>query len=238
MRLTGLPFDRAVHQATIEAWERAYAEHLAEFTANHRDAGAAGRPSALGWLEARLPDELRATWPRTDGGLLRTTAADLDRLAAVPEIRPLLEVLHWDKRLRAFGHRLLAKVGADGRLHMDLKPAATKTGRCICSDPNLQQLPDDVRRAVIAPEGRAFVIADYSQIELRVAAEFAGDGAMTAIFRTGQDMHTLNAAAFTGKAPGGCDRDRAQAGQARELRHPLRPGLAGPGRRALVDLPP
>ena len=92
-----------------------------------------------------MPADMLAWWPRTETGLLRTRSADLERLAAVPEIRPLLDVIHWDKRLRAFGHTLLDKIGPDGRLRMDLKPAWTKTGRCSCSDPNLQQLPQDVR---------------------------------------------------------------------------------------------
>ena len=95
-------------------------------------------------------------------------------------------------------HVLLERVGADGRLRMDLKPAWTKTGRCSCSDPNLQQLPQDCRRAVVAPPGRTLVIADYGQIELRTAAELSGDEAMRQVFRDGQDMHTLNAEAFTG----------------------------------------
>ena len=81
---------------------------------------------------------------------------------------------------------------------MDLKPAATKTGRCSCSKPNLQQLPQDVRAAVVAPPGRTLVIADLSQIELRVAAELSGDEAMRQVFRDGGDMHTLNAEDFIG----------------------------------------
>ena len=145
-----------------------------------------------------MPPDMLAWWPRTETGLLRTRSADLERLAAIPEIRPLLEVIHWGKRLRAFGRTLLDKVGADGRLHMDLKPAWTKTGRCACRDPNLQQLPQDVRGAVVAPPGRVLVIADYNQIEFRVASELSGDAAMRDVFAAGGDMHTLNAEDFIG----------------------------------------
>ena len=84
---------------------------------------------------------------------------------------------------------------------MDLKPAATKTGRCSCASPNLQQLPQSVRAAVIARDGYTFVIADYNQIEMRVAAELSGDDNMRRIFSDGQDMHKLNAAAFVGMRP-------------------------------------
>jgi DNA polymerase-1 len=145
-----------------------------------------------------MPENTLSWWPRTDTGLLRTRAADLERLAAVPEIRPLLDVIHWDKRLRAFGHALLEKVGADGRLRMSLQPAAAKTGRATCSKPNLQQLPQDVRHAVLAAPGRVLVPADYRQIEFRCAAELSGDEALRQIFRDGKDLHVLNAEDFVG----------------------------------------
>ena len=144
---------------------------------------------------------MRERWPRTKGGLLRQGRDFLDRLAAVPSIRPLLAVLAADKLVRSFGRALLARVTAEGRLHMDLKPAATKTGRCSCASPNLQQLPQSVRAAVIAPDGYTLVITDYNQIEMRVAAELSGDDNMRRIFMNGHDMHRLNAAAFVGCAP-------------------------------------
>jgi DNA polymerase-1 len=198
MRLAGIPFDRQIHEATIAGWERSYVEARDAFVAiTGGDIPPAGAQRSA-WLEARMPPDMLARWPRTDTGLLRTRSADLERLAAIPEIRPLLDVIHWDKRLRAFGHTLLEKVGADGRLHMDLKPAWTKTGRCACRNPNTQQLTPDVREAVVAPAGRTLVIADYNQIELRVAAELSGDEAMRQVFRDGGDMHTLNAEDFIG----------------------------------------
>jgi DNA polymerase-1 len=200
MRIAGLPFDRTVHEQTIAGWEAAYVAARDQFVAITGTEPPAQGPARSAWLEERLPPDMLSWWPRTDSGLLRTRSADLDRLATVPEVRPLLEVITADKRLRCFGRALLSKVYPDGRLHMDLKAAATKSGRCSCSDPNLQQLPQDVRAAVIAPPGRTLVIADYSQIELRVAAELSGDATMQQIFRDGADMHRLNAARFTGIA--------------------------------------
>jgi DNA polymerase-1 len=198
MRLAGIPFDRKVHEATISGWERSYVEARDAFVAITGDDVPPAGAQRSAWLQERMPEDMLSWWPRTDTGLLRARSADLERLAAVPEMRPLLEVIRWDKRLRAFGRALLEKVGADGRLRMDLKPAWTKTGRCACRDPNLQQLPQDVRAAVIAPAGRALVIADYNQIELRVAAELCGDAEMRQVFADGGDMHTLNAEDFIG----------------------------------------
>jgi DNA polymerase-1 len=201
MRITGVPFDRATHEATIAGWETAYATALEQFIAIAGTPPPAQGQARSAWLAARLPEDMRERWPRTETGLLRTRAADLDRLGAVPEVRPLLDVLEKGKRLKCFGQSLLDKMYPDGRLHMNLKAATTKTGRCSCSDPNVQQLPQDVRRAVIAPEGRTLVIADYSQVELRIAAELSGDEVMRQVFRDGLDMHRLHAASFLGVAP-------------------------------------
>ena len=188
-----------------------------------------------------MPADMLAWWPRTETGLLRTRAADLERLAAVPEIRPLLDVIHWDKRLRSFGHVLLERVGADGRLRMDLKPAWTKTGRCSCSDPNLQQLPQDVRRAVVAPAGRTLVIADYGQIELRIAAELSGDEAMRQVFRrraghAHAQRRGVHRREHGGAAGGGAQRG-AQQGEADRVRHAVRQRPARARGERLVDVP-
>ena len=175
------------------------------------------------WLEQRMPADMLAWWPRTETGLLSLRKQHLELLGAVPEIRPLLDVIHWDKRLRAFGRTLLDKISADGRLRMDLKPAWTKTGRCACSDPNLQQLPQDVRRAVVAPPGRTLIIADYNQIELRVAAELSGDEAMRQVFRDGHDMHRLNAAdVHSGWRSRTCQSDERSKAKRVALRHAVR----------------
>ncbi len=73
-----------------------------------------------------------------------------------------------------------------------------RSGRITCSKPNLQQLPPDVRRAVVAPPGKVLIVADYSQMELRVLAELAGDAALRAVFAEGRDVHAEAAARITG----------------------------------------
>jgi DNA polymerase-1 len=142
-------------------------------------------------------------------------------------------VITADKRLRGFGHSLLEHVGADGRLRMDLKAAATKTGRCSCSNPNLQQLPQDVRKAVIAGPGRLLVIADFGQIEFRCACELSGDAAMRQIFRDGADMHVLNAEDFISHSLQSLPKDEAEIARNKAKRIGFGV-LYGSGARGLV----
>jgi DNA polymerase-1 len=70
-----------------------------------------------------------------------------------------------------------------------------------CDHPNLQNIPRSgpLRSYIRAPEGRVFVIADYSQIELRIAAKISGDKEMLSAYADGRDLHTLTAQSLIGR---------------------------------------
>lgn len=94
----------------------------------------------------------------------------------------------------------------DDRLHPSYQLTKV-TGRSSASDPNLQQTPRDkrIRSLVTAPPGWVLVEADLSQIELRIAAELAGERAMLETFNKGEDIHWQTAVrtlAFRRSRPG------------------------------------
>lgn len=101
----------------------------------------------------------------------------------------------------------------DGRIHPNFNITNVVTGRTSCSDPNLQQVPrnKDLRSLFTAPEGRVFLEADYSQIELRVAAHYAQEPNMLKIYREGGDIHTETARTLCGGEPTKEDRSKAKA---------------------------
>jgi DNA polymerase I len=76
------------------------------------------------------------------------------------------------------------------------------TGRMSCSSPNIHSIPKrkEFRRLFIAPKNTVIIRADFSQIELRVAAEISGDIRMIQAFNKGQDLHRLTASLIMGKA--------------------------------------
>ncbi len=86
-----------------------------------------------------------------------------------------------------------------GRVHTRFHQTATATGRLSSSDPNLQNIPirgdwgPRIRRAFVAGEGMLLVVADYSQIELRVLAHLSGDENLIRIFQEGRDVHAATA---------------------------------------------
>jgi DNA polymerase I len=95
----------------------------------------------------------------------------------------------------------------EGRVHTSFRQTVAATGRLSSSDPNLQNIPirteagREIRKAFVAPPGRRLVVADYSQIELRILAHMSGDEALIRAFEEGQDIHRATAAKIFGVSP-------------------------------------
>jgi len=89
-----------------------------------------------------------------------------------------------------------------GRIQASFNQMGTETGRFTCNDPNLQQIPrrKEIRNCFRPEMGNKFIIADYSQIELRIGAELSEDPVMIEAYSQGRDLHTLTASFITGKA--------------------------------------
>lgn len=85
----------------------------------------------------------------------------------------------------------------EGRLHANHKQAGTRTGRFSCAEPNLQNIPIRqsklIRDLFVAPAHWKLVVADYSQIELRLLAHFTHDPMLIQAYVEGLDLHMLTA---------------------------------------------
>lgn len=139
-----------------------------------------------------------------------TDADVLDELAAMGHETPrlLLEYREVAKLLSTYLEALPAEVNpATGRIHTSFNQIGAATGRLSSTRPNLQNIPvrsargESIRRGFVPRPGWRFVVADYSQIELRLLAHLSGDPAFVAAFRSGGDIHKQTAAIIFDVAP-------------------------------------
>jgi len=113
------------------------------------------------------------------------------------EIKLLLEYRTVQKALTSYGENILNEISpVTGRIHADFRQIGAPTGRFSCNNPNIQQVPHsyEYRRCFRAPAGRKLIISDYSQIELRILADFTGDQGFVDAFNSGADLHKVTAA--------------------------------------------
>lgn len=115
---------------------------------------------------------------------------------AHPVIRRLLEYRGKQKLAGTYGRSFLDHLHrTTGRVHASFRQLGARGGRASSDNPNVQNLPADqrYRDCVVAREGRKLIVSDYSQIELRVLADFSGDAAMCGAFARGEDLHQATA---------------------------------------------
>jgi DNA polymerase-1 len=139
-----------------------------------------------------------------------STAADvLDQLAADHEIvRKVLAFRQLSKLKGTYVDALPALIDPEtGRLHTSFNQAGAATGRLSSSNPNLQNIPirtelgREIRAAFVPREGWSLLVADYSQIELRLLAHLSRDPLLMEAFRNGEDIHTRTASEVLGVPP-------------------------------------
>ena len=118
------------------------------------------------------------------------------RLELVPLFELVQEYRRWSKLKTTYIDGYLRHINdATGRIHPDLLPLATETGRFAARNPNMQNCPRKthdpvgIRSFIVAPEGHVLVSCDFSQIELRVGAFYCRDARMLETYRNGGDIH-------------------------------------------------
>ncbi len=158
-------------------------------------------PQQLGKI---LYEDLNLPSPAKYGkGKTASTAADILEVLAVdyPIARLVLEFRQLSKLKGTYVDALPLLIRPDtGRLHTTFNQTGAATGRLSSSNPNLQNIPirtelgREIRAAFVPEDGWDLLVADYSQIELRLLAHMSGDPILTKAFRNGEDIHTRTAA--------------------------------------------
>jgi DNA polymerase-1 len=215
MERAGILVDRAeLHRLSTQ-----FGEEIVRLEAEvHAAAGGPftiGSPKQLGEV---LFDRLGLAGGRKGkSGVYSTDVNELERLAAegIDVARLVLDWRQLTKLKSTYTDALQQQINpATDRVHTCFSLAVAQTGRLSSTDPNLQNIPirsehgRRIRHAFVAPPGHVLLSADYSQIELRLAAHMADVPQLREAFAQGQDIHNLTAEELFGVV----DRDtRAKA---------------------------
>jgi DNA polymerase-1 len=165
-------------------------------------------------------------------GQYSTDVNELERLAA-EGVECATLVLEWrqlSKLKSTYTDALQAQINAEtGRVHTSFSLTGAQTGRLSSNDPNLQNIPirtevgRKIRDAFVADPGHKLLSADYSQIELRLAAHMADVPQLKAAFQQGADIHAITAEELFGTV------DRDTRGKAKTVNFAILYGISSWG---------
>jgi len=215
MERNGIKVDRGQLARLSEEFGREIARIEGEVHALAGEPFTIGSPKQLGDI---LFDKLGYKGGRKGkSGQYSTDQAILEGLAA-QGAEVATKVLEWrqlSKLKSTYTDALQAAINPQtGRVHTSYSLVGAQTGRLSSTDPNLQNIPirteigRQIRQAFVADEGNVLLAADYSQIELRLAAHMAGVDTLKDAFANGEDIHSRTALEMYGAV----DRDtRARA---------------------------
>lgn len=206
MERAGIAIDREYLEVLGEDLRR---QLLELEVAIHREAGEPFNVNSADQLRVVLFDRLGlAAAKKTSTGKPSTDASVLEKLRdAHPIVEHLLRYRELEKLRSTYVDGYLPLIRSDGRIHTTFNQMAATTGRLSSEEPNLQNIPVrselgmTIRRAFVAEEGSTFVVADYSQIELRVLAHMSRDPGLVEAFVGGADIHRATASRVFGVSP-------------------------------------
>jgi DNA polymerase I len=178
-------------------------------------------------------------------GVYSTDVNELERIAAdkdSPGREMVVKVLDWrqlSKLKSTYTEALQAQINpATGRVHTSYSLTGAQTGRLSSTDPNLQNIPirtevgRQIRDAFVAEPGNVILAADYSQIELRLAAHIADVPALRDAFANGDDIHNMTAMELFGEV------NRDTRGRAKTINFAILYGISRWGLAGRLDVTP
>jgi len=192
LEINGFPVDVEELNKLLKTFERETQKKIQEFYIKYRV-----DPLSPKQLASLLTKKFKLNLPKTPKGNVSTDDKALTSYQDVEPVRLVLEI----RKLKKLSDKLreLKEHLKNGRVYPEFKQIGAVTGRMSSSHPNIQNIHRDMKGIFKAEEGNTFVISDFSQIELRIAAEYVRDPLMLDAFKKGKDMHKYTASVVLGK---------------------------------------
>jgi DNA polymerase I-like protein with 3'-5' exonuclease and polymerase domains len=204
IELEGIGFDILEHMQNVVQWRSELVDAQEELK-SITGLNTITDTKLADYLERTLAPEVLEIWPRTDNEKkpkLKTDANTLVNFTFVKGLDVFANYQRLKKLCTSFGANLKCMINPEtGRLHPHYTIPGARTGRLSCSGPNLQQSPKDpkFRNVFKAKAGYVYVAADYSQVEVRGAAEVSNDKELLIIYGKGLDAYRYTAARLNHK---------------------------------------
>jgi DNA polymerase-1 len=222
LELAGLPMheahwrDRAASERHLMEALQATLDALVGHSSGNGDGFTLSAEPFVNW---QSPSQVLALLQARGYAIENTDSATLLALAnGDPLITHILDYRDAAKRAGTYGATWLDDHlhPVTRRIHADYLQLGSKAGRMSCARPNVQNMPRSAayRGAIRAREGHVLAKADFSQIELRLAAAIAPDEAMLAAFRMTKDLHVLTASQVLGIPEDQVEKDQRQLAKA------------------------
>src|SRR5215208_1375350 len=205
MSALGMPVDEAVFSACVRESEDGIAEQTAKLDS------LIAEPLPDKFVEANIKNKNvpevrneRVNWKSHPQALWALKSAGLDvastgkKVLAGYEGNPLADALGALRKVGDVATSFRETKVQNGRAHAKWKQLEATTGRMACEKPPLQGIPQELKRAFVAPPGHKLIVSDLSQIEVRVLAALSGDEKLRQEFIEGNDVHRAVAANVLG----------------------------------------
>lgn len=198
-------FGITVDRDHLEKLHQYYAKRVAELEKQiYESVGHEFNLNSPKQIESVLFDELRLPVIRKTKTQRSTDEAVLSHLKDLHPVVELLMQYRVDFKIKStYVDPLGSLIAADGRIHTTFNQSNTASGRVSSDNPNMQNIPVDeavgLRRVFIAAPNNKLLVADYSQIELRIMAHLTEDPGLINSFAHNQDIHAATAARINDK---------------------------------------
>ncbi|MEZ0360483.1 MAG: bifunctional 3'-5' exonuclease/DNA polymerase [Hydrogenobacter sp.] len=207
LELSGICVDVQKLEDLIREYKRKVQKSVMDFMMHNRV-----DPMSPKQLGEFLTNKLGLVLPKTEKGNISTDDKVLSQFTYHPTVQKILEIRAVKKLLDKLEE--IKSFVKDDSVYPEFRQIGAITGRMSSLNPNVQNIPKELRGIFKAREGKVLIISDFSQIELRLASEYVGDERMIRAFREGRDLHRYTASVLLGKREEDVSKEERQLSKA------------------------